>query len=428
MKAYYYGSLGNFRSPIFLAGYFVIVVLAGTLYSSYSSETHIPFDEVLVLGDLSYPYGLSVSDLDRDGDLDLTVSDAWPGAEDSVGPSEARLFAIENLGEEKLSASKVASIAHDPLYKGVLLERQVVADIDGDRFPDVVNVWLDAGRVVAFRNPGAEQFSRPWQRILLSEATSTVVGIGEADLDGDGWTDIAVSGRDGRYGWLRGNAAVTEGWPYKQIKLADSKLRDARTAYPADLDNDGDIDILGTFMNRPAESGGVLIFENIQSGAEWVQHEVFESTSEIYQSVAADIDKDGRLEILVPQGNSIVILYNDDPVSLGTGKWRAERIETPDAGSGSWFELFAADVDGDHDVDMVATRWSATEEVGAGGVYWFEARGEKWQMHALKETWPRANGVVVADLNGDGRVDIAAIAEGNDRELRVWYNRMKEDQ
>jgi len=43
-------------------------------------------------------------------------------------------------------------------------------------------------------------------------------------------------------------------------------------------------------------------------------------------------------------------------------------------------------------------------------------------MQILKDNWPKANQVIVADLDGDGRLDIVASAERGSNELRWWRN------
>ena len=43
-------------------------------------------------------------------------------------------------------------------------------------------------------------------------------------------------------------------------------------------------------------------------------------------------------------------------------------------------------------------------------------------QHRLKENWPNANTVIIADLNHDGRPDIVACAERGANELRWWKN------
>ncbi len=90
------------------------------------------------------------------------------------------------------------------------------------------------------------------------------------------------------------------------------------------------------------------------------------------------------------------------------------------------FEAVAADLDADGDTDVAATAWALGDRV-----VWFENQGDPggpWTMHVLKEKWYAANQVIVADLDGDGRLDIAATADDGSsrvagaRELRWWRN------
>jgi hypothetical protein len=81
------------------------------------------------------------------------------------------------------------------------------------------------------------------------------------------------------------------------------------------------------------------------------------------------------------------------------------------------FEVIAADLDADGDLDVVAT--AADKE---GQIAWFENTGDprsSWLKHSLKTPWSNAFQVITADLDHDGRLDIAAVSK---LELRWWRN------
>ena len=52
-----------------------------------------------------------------------------------------------------------------------------------------------------------------------------------------------------------------------------------------------------------------------------------------------------------------------------------------------------------------------------------EVLNGRWTMHVLKTDWRSANQIIIADLDGDGRPDIAAIAEHGSYEFSWWRNK-----
>jgi hypothetical protein len=142
----------------------------------------------------------------------------------------------------------------------------------------------------------------------------------------------------------------------------------------------------------------------------------------------ADIDGDGDLDVLMAFG--LVAPADADPAASHQVAWY-ENVGQPGQGA-AWrkhaivggfaqgFEAVLGDLDGDGDQDVVATAWSPM-----GRLAWFENSGDPtsgWKQHAIKSDWPNAVTVILADLDRDGRLDIAACAERGANELRWWRN------
>ena len=85
------------------------------------------------------------------------------------------------------------------------------------------------------------------------------------------------------------------------------------------------------------------------------------------------------------------------------------------------FEAVAADIDGDGQVEVVVTAGSNK----GGRVVVFKHDGDPrgpWRPQVLKEGWPNVRQVILADLTGNGLLDIVASAERGSNELRWWQN------
>ncbi|MFC1903249.1 FG-GAP-like repeat-containing protein, partial [Chloroflexota bacterium] len=78
--------------------------------------------------------------------------------------------------------------------------------------------------------------------------------------------------------------------------------------------------------------------------------------------------------------------------------------------------VYAIDVDGDGDVDVLATAF------GADDITWWENDGlENFTEHTIKGDFDGARGVYATDVDGDGDVDVLATAFGAD-DITWWEN------
>ncbi|MEO1980199.1 MAG: VCBS repeat-containing protein, partial [Fuerstiella sp.] len=369
--------------------------------------------------DYAYAYGIAAADVDRDGDLDLTSADYTP---------HNMLYLFEN--DSKGAFKRHVIQKEDPER----LERHAVGDVDGDGDLDVVIVKNLRGQLLWFENSGTPTDDRLWQRHVITTDLPGAYDVTLADFDRDGDLDVAASSwlLGNQFAWFENSGSPDDGvWKKHMI---ESDVGETRTMRAADFDGDGDVDLLGTGR----KSHHVIWYENrpAENSVDWKKHFVDDRSLCPAHGNPADMDGDGDLDIVMALGffyrpgsgqpdaslhredNQIVWYENNGKPDAGPWKKHVIGPRFDDA-----FEAVAGDLDGDGDVDVVATSWR-----NPGRVVWFENHGDpkgRWTRHMLKNNWRSANQVIIADFNGDGRPDIAACAEHGSYELRWWRNEGK---
>ncbi|MEW6752090.1 MAG: VCBS repeat-containing protein [Candidatus Latescibacterota bacterium] len=361
----------------------------------------LQFSEHLVMGGFGYAYGICAADLDGDGNLDLVASDTDVG-----------LYWFANDGRGRFTRHVIHS------RTGEWLERHAVADIDGDGRPEIVIVDNIGGSVLYFRCQGDPREASNWvQHYLDRGGLPGAYDVAVADLDGDGDLDVAASS------WRKGNQFVWyENRQGEWVKhVVEEGIGETRTLCAADVNGDGRTDLVGTACT----GNQVVWYENPgdPSGRPWIKHLVDTAPGPSHGH-PVDMDGDGDADIVMAlgafgpyePGAEQVVWYENDG-EPGRGLWRKHVVcaSFPRA-----FEAVAADLDGDGQVEVVATAWGEP-----GRVALFRHQGDPrgpWTQQVLKEGWTRANQVIVADLDGDGRLDIVAAAERGSNEVRWWRN------
>ncbi|MFZ1947144.1 MAG: FG-GAP-like repeat-containing protein [bacterium] len=177
-----------------------------------------------------------------------------------------------------------------------------------------------------------------------------------------------------------------------------------------DIDNDGDIDIVGT-----AEvSGTVRLWRN--DGGDpltWTEQVIADPPGASGVDLA-DLDGDGRLDVvfsLIAPRNKIVWRQNlgGDPI-----QWDALTIVS------FWphtYEMETGDINGDGHIDVVAAKYEP------GEIAWWENSGTVpivWTQHMVDLDEGGAQSVRCADFDRDGDTDLAAAAATVNRFTVYW--------
>jgi hypothetical protein len=334
----------------------------------------------------------------------------------------------------------------------------VVADLNRDGKPDVIALADGLSELVWYENPG-------WQRHVIVSGRSQMINLAATDVDGDGIPELLLAdgfdmtpeSSEGRVWLLHHNGDPREPW---EIRLID-RLPATHRLRVAKMGTHGEM----AFINAPL-AGPKSVAPDYRDAIElslyrpgtWKRELINRDIHGVLHGIfIVDWDGDGRDDILTASFEGIHLLRNT------AAGWKSSEISH--GGESPWPKS------GSSDVTVVRTRrgrqLAAIEPWHGNQVsVYLETRG-KWQRqvidssvedghtivaadfvgngeqqvvagfrkgHSLvlyredgKGVWTRqvidehmaAAGCAVADLNGDGRIDLVCI--GSATANLVWY-------
>jgi subtilisin family serine protease len=280
-----------------------------------------------------------------------------------------------------------------------------LADLDGDGRKEAILVE-PGGTIRVFRKDGSAYPGFP-----VSAGTGWYLNVPPniADVDGDGKKEILISATDGAWTRklliFRSDGSLYPGWPAPQV--SDGSGGDDTPAV-ADLDGDGRKELVFADM-----SGKVHATHLDGTELAGFPRQVFPSTASTLRPsiTVADLDVDGRPEIVVPLQNAVYVLDAAGNVVPG---WP---VQNPSYnGQALAFASAAAvgDLDGDGRLEVFVL--ATTPYCGGCTAYVY-----RWTKDGvLPASWPRATGLLmynnvlgvaptVADVDADGK-DEAVVA------------------
>ena len=224
-------------------------------------------------------------------------------------------------------------------------------------------------------------------------------GAWAADIEADGDLDIVLGSEEGSPTVLRNNGDGTflEIHPFNNI----TGIRDFAWA---DLDADGDPDAALIDGARKLH-----VFSNLRQG-QFAERSVAGLLPEVRTISVADINNDGILDLLAVQVDGRIVRLSDKNEGQ---EWDYDTLvrdmEDPRLFLGSTIRLRVADIDNNGGLDLII---GTTDRLGKsnGGAVWLSDENGKFRPMGLVAGFE--NIFDLADLNGDGLLDLVGIDHG----------------
>ncbi|MEA2445757.1 MAG: hypothetical protein QOJ12_3049 [Thermoleophilales bacterium] len=298
--------------------------------------------------------------------------------------------------------------------------------------------WFSSPGLVDLDGDGRLEIVAPFYSTFVFDAKGRLLGRGTAtkgrvyapgvvaDLDGDKVPEIVVGGNDGTvaaYDLVGGRLALAPGWPASTC--SGGQCPEARGMAAADLDGDGRVEVVVTTTNTSPTGSQVFVFD--ASGAPYRPSGAPATAWPRFNALPGDgndadfngvgnhgygaygenvgignLDDDPQLEIVVTFDNHQINVFNHDGTSVLASPWFTNRESGHAGGRLGWGQF----------------------------IRWLSPTVEERHYHRHVGPWPdvRTTGWLqwtasppsVADLDGDGRNEVIGLPNV---ERKVPYER-----
>jgi VCBS repeat protein/type IX secretion system substrate protein len=320
----------------------------------------------------------------------------------SASSVDGKIAWFKNLGNNSFDTARV--ITTDV---GVLSIYAI--DLDGDGDIDVLSAsyLFPNSKISWHENLGSGIFG-PQQ--IISTTQDKPIDVYASDLDNDGDFDVlSASMNDNKISWYENLG----GGNFSIENIVTTIANGAQDVHTSDLDGDGDMDILSAssvFTNPPTDER-IAWYENLGNGVFGPQQLISTSIQWGYTVQSADLDNDGDQDILSTS-------YLDDKISwyenLGNGVFGSGQILTTNLDGPE--SIYPVDIDNDGDIDILAS-----SNKNPGEMIWIEnLGGGNFNIGSIIEPFSRiSRDIYATDLDNDGDLEVISAYQSEDKV--VWY-------
>ena len=368
-----------------------------------------------------------LGDVDGDGDLDLVAGNVnqpnvlylnlsngfGPGTDIAIDADDTRAVGLGDVDDDGDLDLVAGNVGFDRIYlntsgtfgpgtalpdEGDVTHGVALGDVDGDGDLDLVTgnfgvrnrLYLNDGGMFAV---GSD---------ITADAQDTVA-VALGDVDGDGDLDL-VAGNNGNGGGETNRLYLNNGTasPFDPTTGADitADSHTTRAVALADVDDDGDLDLLAGNDNDPNR-----LYLNNPVPDPFFGVAGIDVAAQGFRALAAgDVDRDGHLDLVVGDIAGPNRLYLNDGVGDPFDTVPGTDIT---ADLGSTFTVALGDVNGDGHLDVIAGNSGQPNRLylndGSGDP--FDTLTTGTSITADADT---TISVALADMNRDGRLDVVA--------------------
>lgn len=344
--------------------------------------------EQIITSNMIGVQSLNLVDIDNDGYLDVLSAASTPTSA-FQGSMNNKIAWFKNTSGNFDNELVISTKAIGAKYAST-------TDINGDGYIDVISASEDDNKVAWYKNTSTDNLFEDAR--IISRQVRFPSEVYAGDFDGDLDIDIlSLSQHNAQVAWyentngkgLFGNQRIIT----EKIGTGNS----VPTAFPVDIDGDGDLDIavgkrdeLSWYENKDGKGA---------FGAQQIIYVSGATNGTLVSMEIADIDGDGDDDIIASAFNDVEIqLYEN---INGSGSFLSRRFNAKETGA-----IYPADIDGDNDVDIVAVSRNGNRN---DSISWYEnvtGNGTFSIEHNISEVEIYGNSIHAIDVDNDGDMDV----------------------